>query len=245
MMKKIIKISKPDFRDRIYRQSRLSFKRNVDLRQWDTLVENQGNLSSCTGHVITTCYELQQKIKGHKNVEELSRLFVYYNARLLENLHLEDDGIISIRNLMKASAKYGLCKESLWPYSEDRVLISPDAEAYHDASTRLITNYRHINSITDMLEVLSLDKPIVLGINIFQGFMTPSEIIDLPDSGEEYIGGHAVSILGYREHDGVFLIKNSFGPDWGNGGYSWLSFDYVRQHAFEKWCFDISEQPTL
>lgn len=235
-----IKASKPDVRDKVYRQTRLGFKRNVDLRQWDTLVENQGNLNSCTGHAVTTCYELQQKIKGHENVEELSRLFVYYNARLLENSLLEDRGITSIKNLMKAGAKYGLCKESLWPYSEDRVLTNPDAAAYQDASTRLITNYRYINSITDMLEVLSLDKPIVLGMNIFQGFMTPSEIIDLPYSNEEYMGGHAVSILGYRELDRLFLIKNSFGPDWGNNGYCWLTFDYVQRHAFEKWCFDIS-----
>lgn len=37
-------------------------------------------------------------------------------------------------------------------------------------------------------------------------------------------GGHAVTIVGYDE-DG-FIIKNSWGENWGDKGYGWISFDY-------------------
>jgi len=44
-------------------------------------------------------------------------------------------------------------------------------------------------------------------------------------------GGHAVAIVGYGK-DG-FLIKNSWGPDWGDKGYAWISYDYHRLFARE------------
>lgn len=241
-----IRASKPDFRDRVYKQTRLGFKRNVDLRQWDTLMEDQGYIGSCAGHTITTCYEIQEKLAGETNVEELSRLFVYYNARLLENSELRDEGITSIRDLMKAGAKYGLCTEKLWPYIDEKVNTRPDPICYEDGATRLVTNYRYLSTIADMLEVLSLDKPIVLGIRIFEGFMTPSSvIIDVPDGRENLVGGHAVAVLGYKEHERLFLIKNSFGPNWGESGYAWMTFDYIQQHAFEKWCFDVTKATNV
>lgn len=44
--------------------------------------------------------------------------------------------------------------------------------------------------------------------------------------GNPFKGGHAVSIVGY-DHSG-FIIKNSWGRDWGKNGYGWLSFNYHR-----------------
>lgn len=236
-----IKASKPDFRDRVYKQTRLGFKRNVDLRPWDTLMEDQGNISSCTGHALTTCYEIQEKISGAENVHELSSLFVYYNARVLENSQSEDDGLTSIRSLMKAASKHGLCTEKLWPFDYDKVNVKPDLICYSDGSKRLVTNYKYVNSIADMLEVISLDKPIVMGMRVFDGFMDTKDVIDVPGTGEKHIGGHAVAVLGYKENERLFLIKNSFGSGWGDSGYAWITFDYVQLHAFEKWCFDVTK----
>ncbi len=52
-------------------------------------------------------------------------------------------------------------------------------------------------------------------------------------ASEEYIfdGGHAVSIVGYD--DNGFIIKNSWGTEWGDKGYGWVSFDYHRLFATE------------
>lgn len=51
---------------------------------------------------------------------------------------------------------------------------------------------------------------------------------------------HAVLIMGYNDSTSAFLIKNSHGPDWGDGGYAWLPYDYVTNYVFERWCFDIA-----
>jgi len=43
--------------------------------------------------------------------------------------------------------------------------------------------------------------------------------------------GHAVAIVGYDESG--FLIKNSWGPEWADKGYGWVSFEYHKLLADE------------
>jgi hypothetical protein len=46
-------------------------------------------------------------------------------------------------------------------------------------------------------------------------------------------GGHAVALAGYRTTAGgrQFLVHNSWGPAWGQGGYAWISEAMVRAHG--------------
>jgi len=99
-----------------------------------------------------------------------------------------------------------------------------------------------------MLEVLSSNKPIVLGIKIFDSFMNldrGNAVMTLPDKDDAYVGGHAVAVVGYKLDPNAFLIKNSFGSSWGDNGYCWMPFDYVLQQSFEKWCFDIVDTSNI
>ena len=236
--------SRPDSRDYTYRQKHTGYKQLVDLRSWDSMIEDQGGLSSCSGHAITTCYEIHLKQKFPERFTELSRLFVYYNTRLLENATNEDSGVVSIKNMLVAANKYGLCSEKLWPYEEKNVNITPSEECYLDGSHRKIINYQQLNTIADILEVLSDGIPIVIGMEIFDNFMMLNETNDVlknPPATSEYEGGHAIAIVGHRLDTQSFLVKNSFGTRWGNKGYCWITFEYVLKHCFEKWCFDIAD----
>ena len=52
-------------------------------------------------------------------------------------------------------------------------------------------------------------------------------------------GGHAICIVGYRT-DGRFIVRNSWGTSWGDGGFAYLKPSYI-QAAF----FDESYTVTL
>jgi C1A family cysteine protease len=51
----------------------------------------------------------------------------------------------------------------------------------------------------------------------------------LPKAGEQQLGGHAVLAVGYDEDQQRFIIRNSWGSNWGMGGYFTLPYSYLLQ----------------
>ena len=218
------------------------------MREWDSVIEDQGDLGSCQGNAITNAYELQVRRLYPDKFVELSRLFVYYNSRLLDNSVMEDAGAY-IRDGMKAVKRFGICSEKLWPYDITKFNVRPTDECYADALARTITAYQSLTTLDEVRQAVNDNKPVVIGITVYDSFnnvsrynpvmQTPSE--DEKDSG----GGHAMTIVGYDMPKKQFLVKNSFGTKWGDRGYGWLPFDYAEAEGFEKWVFDISDQSLI
>ena len=213
------------------------------MREWDSLVEDQGTLGSCEGNAITNAYELQVKRLYPEKFVELSRLFVYYNSRLLDNSVMEDAGAY-LRDGMKAIQKFGICSEKLWPYDIKKFTVKPTEECYKDAESRTITSYQSLDTLDEVLHAINDNKPVVIGVTVYDSFNLVSKenpVIRNPIENEKDSGGgHAMTIVGYDIPKKQFLIKNSFGTDWGDNGYGWLPFDYAEAEGFEKWVFDIS-----
>lgn len=236
-----------DERDFRYDQKKLSLKQTIDLREWDSSIESQGSVGSCVGNAIANAYELMVRQLYPDKFIELSRLFVYYNSRIFDN-SVEDDIGTYIRDGLKSAFRYGMCSEQLWPYLEDNFNKQPTPECYVDASQRVVTRYETLYTLRDMLEVLNDNRPVVIGMNIYEGFMEmnpKTSVLKIPREYTKLIGSHAVVVLGYDLSKQLFLAKNSFGKDWGDNGYFWIPFEYVRTDVFEKWCFDISSQKTI
>lgn len=239
-----LKPSKPDSRDFVYEQGQTAIRPSVDLRGWDSPIEDQSSLGSCVGNAIANAYELEVKKLYPEYFAELSKLFIYYNARLLDNAVKEDVGAY-IRDGLKAVKLYGVCTEMLWPYDIDKFDDQPPPMCYANALRRTTTQYRTLATLRDMLETLSADKPVVIGMAVYLSFDRVSKedpVIPMPTAGDPYQGGHAVTVVGYDIDKKQFLIKNSYGTDWGDGGYGWMPFDYLRTEGFEKWRFEISDQ---
>jgi C1A family cysteine protease len=234
-----------DTRDRIYLTLGDSLREAVDLREWDSLIEDQGDLGSCSANAMTNAYELSVKRLYPDKFVELSRLFVYYNSRSLHNETDSDVGAY-IRSTLSATKHHGICREELWPYDISKFSVVPSDICYQDAMTRTISNYNLIDSVSDMLEILNQNKPIIIGLTVYPSFNYVDKNnprIYLPNDKElDQGGGHAMTIVGYDIAKRQFIVKNSFGRHWGNNGYGWLPFEYVDTESFEKWTFDISEQ---
>jgi C1A family cysteine protease len=234
-----------DIRDRIYLTKGLPLRESVDLREWDSVIEDQGDLGSCSANAMTNAYELSVRRQFPDKFVELSRLFVYYNSRLL---HQETDRDVGayIRSTLSAVKHQGICREELWPYDISKFSVEPDLACYQDASTRTITNYNLIDGVNDMLEILNQNKPIIIGLTVYPSFNYVDKNnprIYLPNDRElDQGGGHAMTIVGYDIVKRQFIVKNSFGRHWGNNGYGWLPFEYVDTESFETWTFDISDQ---
>jgi C1A family cysteine protease len=233
-----------DHRDFRYKAKRSQLRETVDLRNWDSPVDDQKTVGSCVGNAIASAYELQVKRLYPEQFVELSRLFIYYNSRLFDNSIWHDVGTY-IRDGLKAASRYGICSEELWPYIDHFYDEQPSPECYVDACRRYVTKYETLYNTRDIVDVINDNRPVVVGITLYEGFMELGPNAVVSRRGTTTIGSHAVVLLGYDTTRQMFLAKNSFGTDWGDLGYFWISYEYIRTQAFERWCFDISSQAVL
>ena len=100
----------PDQRDIMYsavRKIPAKLPPAVDLRPMCSKVEDQGQLGSCTGNALVGALEFLER-KDKVPYIELSRLFIYYNERVIEHTVASDSGA-QIRDGIKTLAKQGAC----------------------------------------------------------------------------------------------------------------------------------------
>jgi len=232
----------PDHRDHLFfvrRPARVSWPKSTDLRAMCSNVEDQGQLGSCTANALAGALEFLERKDG-VSFSDLSRLFIYYDERLVENTVNTDSGAM-LRDGIKTLAKSGVCTESLWPYVISRFKTKPTPACYKEAAKHTITTYSRLNTLDDMRLCLAAGYPFVFGFTVYESFesqeVARTGILPMPKPGESTLGGHAVMAVGYDEAKKRFLIRNSWGPDWGIGGYFWMPYGYLddRQLSDDLW----------
>ena len=228
----------PDDRDFIFKFVRaVTLPSSIDLRPGCSAIEDQGNLGSCTSQAAVGALEYMC-IKDGVTFLDLSRLFVYYNTRVIENTVRYDDGA-SLRNTVKALAKQGACKETLWPYIIKQFNIKPRADCYTDGIKRTIVSYSRLFTLNDMKSCLASSFPFICGISLYESFeftqVGKTGIVNMPTSREKMLGGHAIMIVGYDDKTSRFIGRNSWGNSWGMHGYFTIPYKYITNFGADFW----------
>lgn len=222
----------PDHRDLLYsaiapRVRKLP--RKIDLQANCSPVEDQGQLGSCTANSLVGALEFLENKDGTSFVD-LSRLFIYYNERVIEGTIDQDSGAF-IRDGIKSLAKQGVCPESDWPYKIATFRKRPSVSCYRTAKKHRIISYHRINTVDEMRSCLTDGFPFVFGFTVYESFesqkVAKSGVVDLPAAKEKVVGGHAVMGVGYDDSKKRFLIRNSWGADWGKKGYFTIPYTYL------------------
>ena len=207
---------------------------SVDLRQWCSPIEDQGQLGSCTANAGVGLVEYYEK-KTFGKYLNASRLFLY---KVTRNLMKETgDSGADLKTVMQALVMFGVCLEDYWPYTDgDGFDVEPSPFTYAMASNYTTQKYFRFDPPTkSKTQVLSDIKSYLVNI-------------PYPQKGEKVAGGHAMMIVGYDDnhtigaYKGAFLIRNSWGTSWGVQGYGWLPYQYALSGlAWDFWAL-ISEQ---
>ena len=222
---------KPDSRDYIYKSTAVKTPYVVDLRAFSTPVEDQGNLGSCTGNAIAEAIEMLNKKSGKPT--EVSRLFIYYYERLLEGTVNYDSGAY-IRDGIKATNRWGAPIESLWPYNISKFRAAPSSVAVRDAARRTVTRYERATTFNSVIDAIASGYPVTVGFNVYSSFESgnwwyTTANMPYPNTRtESFLGGHAVLLVGYDTSTQQFIVKNSWGTNWGDHGYFYMPFQVIQ-----------------
>lgn len=222
----------PDHRDIVYSAVRpvpAVLPPGVDLRPACPPVEDQGQLGSCTGNALVGALEFLE-LKDKVPFADLSRLFVYYNERVIEHTVTSDSGA-QIRDGIKTLARQGVCTEKKWPYVISRFAQKPTPPCYKEAQQHQITSYQRLLTLDEMRACLAEGFPFVFGFTVYEGFesqqVAKTGVVPMPQRGERVVGGHAVVAVGYHDAEKRFVVRNSWGTGWGMKGYFTIPYDYV------------------
>lgn len=234
---------RPDNRDYIYHATITPLPSRVDLRKHATMVEDQQSLGSCTGNAIAGAIELINKKSG--KVSDISRLFIYYYERLLMGTVNYDSGAY-IRDGIKATSKWGAPIEKLWPYNISRFKTQPSGSAIKDAAKRKVLRYERATTVSDCTNALANGYPVIMGFLVYSSFMsstvTRTGMMKYPDvRNEKLLGGHAVLLVGYDNNAQHFIVRNSWGTNWGDSGYFYMPFRVVEDRNMSSDFWVITE----
>ncbi len=221
----------PDHRDFLYAVPHgTSLPPKVDLRPSCPAVYDQGQLGSCTANAIGAAFEFDL-IKQQTKDFMPSRLFIYFNERVIENSVSTDAGA-QIRDGIKSIGHQGVCPEEMWPYIISQFAQKPHLECYKEALKHKAIAYHRVTRSLDLMKgCLAEGYPFVFGFSVYESFESQETaqtgVLNLPKPKEQLLGGHAVLAVGYDDAQKRFIVRNSWGANWGQAGYFTIPYDYL------------------
>lgn len=229
------------------------YQAEVDLRptfiQHSLFLKNQGPRPSCSIFAVVSVLEYEYA-RRHGTNEQLSEEFLIWAFQRKFPGRPINDGY-HFAELIDVLRTSGIARRSLLPDSFASYLRdeNPPAPAIDDALTRRTFSIWSVQPgdehlLAKLVHVLNKEVPVIIGV----GWPAASTIERnnlLRDQVPVSRAGHAVTLVGYRS-DGtpesvVFIFRNSYGPQWGLGGYGLMAGSYVKKHLLSAFCLFVPE----
>lgn len=194
----------------------------MDLRIDLGEARDQGKRPTCLAFALSEIHQANQNLQILLSPESL-----HYagTQRVKKSLDIG----LTVQEASTALDQDGQTTEASWPYNSGAPL---DASCIYYTLTVLVSHFGEPTIMT----ALQAGYPIVLIVDVDMAFFTcsPTDAIDL-DQNLQVQARHAVVICGCRQgpRGTEFLIKNSWGKDWGDNGYAWVTQAYIAARSPE------------
>jgi len=216
----------------------------VDLRPICPPIFDQGDLGTCGISALTSFLEF---VTGTR----LSALFLYYNARCDQNIALDYDSGVELHECLHTLSTYGICRYESWPYLTAKFSEKPPSSAFEEAEKFKPQDFLLLHNIDEMKKTLQRGFVFFADINFAPRTYTrtveitgkipaPANVAELNDAACE----HSVMVVGFNDSTREFMFQNSWGTEWGDGGYGYLPYFYLEEKCFRNAYTWGGEKPT-
>lgn len=231
----------------------LRIKGSVDLRKFFTPVKNQLNLGSCTSFAAVAMYEAMMNQAGVDGCNDMSPAYLYFYSNILKG---RPAGGSNFHEQLEVLGTHGVCHEDLYIYDADSPDAKPSAQAEEDAKKHRVLSAKQIplfngadksaalkHNHTLLTSALSEGYPIGISLKIYDNLGSDGAFIlhpdDIPNAKED--GWHAMVIVGYSEENNIYIVRNSWGTEFGENGYCYIPMAYIDDPDYMDFACIITE----
>ncbi|MDR1047327.1 MAG: hypothetical protein LBL64_06090 [Treponema sp.] len=213
---------------------------SVSLKNYAPFPGDQGQYSSCTAWVaafaartMSESITVNRYDRTQTSGSVFSPVFVY---KSISDDPLCKQGTV-ISHALDLMQNEGVPRMSDFERNTDFLRVSP--AMYRDSRKYTIGGYSTLfrfsrtesigqDGVRAIKKSLAEGKPVIIGMNTPDSFMKikGKNVWKPVESPAVNWGGHAMCVVGYDDGfaGGAFELQNSWGTDWGDRGYGWISY---------------------
>ncbi|KOS04793.1 peptidase C1 [Flavobacterium akiainvivens] len=236
-----------DFRDRLYQANLYEVPEEIPLEDYKSVgvpVLDQKSEGACTGFGLATVanYLLRKRTRYPNTLAVSARMF-YEMARRYDEWPGEDYSGSSARGAMKGWQKHGVCSEECWAYENYNPSYFNEDRAM-DALKRPLGAYYRVNhkDIIAIHTAMAEVGVLYATSQVHEGWNNVGVDGTIP-LHDELTGGHAFAIVAYNSQG--LWIQNSWGADWGMGGFALVTYDDWLRNGTDVWVARLGAPITL
>ena len=208
---------------------------SVDLSHHFPRPGHQGIQNSCVGWAVGYALKSFQE-RLEERWEDFTPATVFSPAWIYNQINRGADRGSLIYEALELVVQRGAATLQTMPYDHRNYWAQPTLAATTEAAQYRAASWWRLSDTRQIKAALFQRLPVVIGMQVYGGFSAlwgPNSVYNRFDG--RHLGGHAVTIVGYDDSrfGGAFRIVNSYGSGWGDGGYFWLPYRYLRQVVSE------------
>ena len=195
---------------------------------------NQGRQQSCVGWA--TAYALKtfhEKVENNWSVLDqqggLVSSRVFSPSFVYNQINGGQDQGSNFGDAFRVLAQQGAAPLSAMPYTANPFVPVP-ASAKNAAAPFKIDTFRRIdpNNDNNLKAQLVAGFPVVIGSRIYSDFAELPNGAVWSRAAGQYLGLHAMVVVGYDDNRRAYKVINSWGKNWSSNGYGWISYELFR-----------------
>lgn len=198
----------------------------IDLRDQFPPVYDQESLHCSVPCSILSVYRFFTNKTNPEEEYIPSRMHLHQLTSLIDS----NDRSLSIKNALHILEKVGTVSEEIIGFGE-----YPDHDERFlgiEAKPPKLIKYRKVEQSKEQFKrALDAGYPIIFGMSLYSSSLTEGTRktgeIKMPTKSDQVVGGISMVLVGYDNQRKHWIVRNSWGTQWGDKGYGYIPFSYL------------------